>query len=383
MSTPSEIYLQGSNDPNVDVSLVQKAVEANDIVHLQGAFNFTGRETGPTNDQRIIEIRNDTRIVGELDAKNRRPVIIGGTRAFYVQAAGRRILFSKLRFLGSIGSAIQLKAAADVSIEQCRLDGITPLNALASGIVGGGVTGTLSILDNYISPDAYIASTDSSNGVVVTGPFADVEILRNFIQAATAHGIDVRDANCSVRIQMNQVSTGRGRSRGTGRAVDCIRCIGSGSHTVSDNQLLFSFYDGAAIRLGAVQGAQVNSNAINMSVSGDETPGLESAGIQVLGTSTDNHIGANVISGRARVALSVIHSDFPLDKPPNTTGDPLRTNLEENNHIDFAGTLADIEVGTGATFTSITAYPNNPNPSDGTILNRGTKTSVTGNYTFI
>jgi hypothetical protein len=73
--------------------------------------------------------------------------------------------------------------------------------------------------------------------------------------------------------------------------------------------------------------------------------------------------------------MSVIFSDFPLDRPTGS-GNPTDTTLKKNNHRDFDATLATIEVGPGAQDTKLTG-------GSGTIIDEGTGTVIDGDFQMI
>jgi hypothetical protein len=104
-----------------------------------------------------------------------------------------------------------------------------------------------------------------------------------------------------------------------------------------------------------------------------KVPGLQSAGVQVQGSANDNEILENRIKGRGRVAISVIFSDFALDMPPGTDGNPSATTFRGNNVQQFAPTVATVEVGAGAKDTTIVG-------GSGTLIDNGTGTVVQGNF---
>ena len=103
-------------------------------------------------------------------------------------------------------------------------------------------------------------------------------------------------------------------------------------------------------------------------------PGQQSAGVQVQGSAKGNEIGENRIKGRGRVAISVIFSDFSLDKPGTTDGKPSATSFQGNNVQQFAATLATVEIGEGAANTTIAG-------GSGTLIDKGIGTVVKGNFT--
>jgi hypothetical protein len=149
--------------------------------------------------------------------------------------------------------------------------------------------------------------------------------------------------------------------------------IGTGEYVVERNQFDCGFENAAVVRLGATKKAKITENEVMASVPQSKVPGLQSAGIQVQGTAEDNEIRENRIKGRGRVAISVIFSDFGLDKPGTTDGNPLATTFQGNNVQHFAPTVATVEVGVGAKNTTIAG-------GSGTLIDNGIGTVVHGNF---
>ena len=178
----------------------------------------------------------------------------------------------------------------------------------------------------------------------------DITISSNSIQTVTETGIAVIQAGGAVAIENNVVVTGdRGRSGLPGSFVQGIRSAGRGVITIQNNVVICGFPNGAGIRLQATTGAIVRGNDITMEVSplisNDAlNMNLQSAGIVIEGTATDNGIFNNTLSGRARVALSVIAADTPADRPPGTLGNPVGTRIQENDVGAFAASFSDLDI---------------------------------------
>jgi hypothetical protein len=185
--------------------------------------------------------------------------------------------------------------------------------------------------------------------------------------------MDVRDVSGPGRVERNIVETGTvGRSGLPGQFVDASRLIGSGEYLVERNQFDCGFENAAVVRLGGTKKAVIRQNEVVASVPAGKVPGLQSAGIQVQGSADDNEILENRVRGRGRVALSVIFSNFPLDKGSGT-GNPSGTKFQGNNVQQFVPTVATVEVGAGATNTTIVG-------GSGTLIDNGTGTVVQGNF---
>lgn len=173
---------------------------------------------------------------------------------------------------------------------------------------------------------------------------------------------------------------------------DAIRCIGPGSYDVEDNSLNCGSSDTslssgtenwAGIRLGGTSAALVKGNDVTMSLPAsllDSTvsQNLQNAAIMVEGTCSGNQIIGNTLHGRARVGLSVVHSDFGLDKPSGTLGNPAQTTCAENDLGDFAATFAAVEVSDGDLDAGESPTAPEPEPTDTVVTRRSASTIVAG-----
>jgi hypothetical protein len=208
----------------------------------------------------------------------------------------------------------------------------------------------------------------------MTGPADRLLIADNRIAGTTSHGIDLRDVKGPATVERNIVETGMvGRSGLPGSFVDALRLIGVGEYLVDHNQFDCGFENAAVVRLGGTSKAVIRQNEVVASVPASKVPGLQSAGVQVEGSAKDNEIMENRIKGRGRVAISVIFSDFKLDKPTGTDGNPSTTTFQGNNVQQFAPTVATVEVGAGAKTTTIVG-------GSGTLIDNGIGTVVQGNF---
>jgi hypothetical protein len=149
--------------------------------------------------------------------------------------------------------------------------------------------------------------------------------------------------------------------------------IGTGEYVVERNQFDCGFENAAVVRLGATNKAVIRQNEVVASVPQSRVPGLQSAGVQVEGSATGNEILENRIKGRGRAAISVIFSNFDLDKPGETDGNPSATTFQGNNIQRFAPTVATVEIGVGAAKTTIVG-------GNGTLIDNGIGTVVRGNF---
>lgn len=375
----------GQNNPGVDVPAVQQAVDAGGTVTLHGTFAFEGASLPGPSGTRVILVTGPVVIRGE-DA-----TIAGGGSAaqgglqavFLIDAPGVAVTIEGIDFRDGHMAAIRVVRSGDLRIADCRIEalvpslvtgGPAPQNAALAMDVRGGPFGSVEIHDNRV--DHAINSTDSFGGIFVIGRCDDLRIAGNHIDGSTSHGMDLRDVGAPARIESNTIRTGPfGRDGGPGRFVNALRLIGMGDYVVESNHLDCGFRNGAVVRLGGTKGAVVRGNEIVASVAPAETPGAQSAAVQVQGSAAGNRVLENRIRGRGRVALSVIHSDFPLDRPSGT-GNPAGTDLRDNETPGFDATLATVEVGAGAKGTKVIG-------DGGTIIDEGTGTVVEGGFQVI
>jgi hypothetical protein len=71
--------------------------------------------------------------------------------------------------------------------------------------------------------------------------------------------------------------------------------------------------------------------------------------------------------------MSVIFSNFDLDRPFGTDGTPSATKFQGNNVQQFAPSVATVEVGAGVNNTTIDG-------GSGTLIDNGIGTVVHGNF---
>jgi hypothetical protein len=386
-NSSAQTVVYGQADPSVDVLAVQAAVDMGGTVILRGTFDFleVSLPGGAGAPRRVITVTRAVRIHGE------EATILGGGSAaqagqqgvFLVDTTGN-VAITGIHFLSPHNTAIRVVRSGDVELAGNTVDGVIPSpvgtpagvqNAALAFHLNGGPFGAVSILEN----DIHIGGTedDSSGGIFViltVGAADSVAILANQVTGTTSHGMDVRNIGGPALIAENFVATGvLGRSGLPGQFVGALRIIGSGEYDVVGNYFDCGFENAAVVRLGGTSHAVVSQNVIVASVAAGQTPGLQSAGVQVQGSASGNEILENRIYGRARVAISVIHSDFALDRPPNSTGDPVDTTMTGNNHQHFDDTFATIEVGAGAVDTTIYG-------GSGTLVDEGSGTIAHGAY---
>jgi hypothetical protein len=368
----------GQDDATVDVPAVQQAVDAGGTVVLHGTFNFVNARLPGPGGSRVILVTGAVTIRGQ-DATIRGggSATSGGQQAvFLIDAPGADVTIESLRFVNPHNAAIRVTQSGDLRIANCQVEGMTPSavgvqNAALAVHLPGGPVGAVSILENRFQIGGTAA--DSVGGIIMTGPADRLLIADNRITGTTSHGMDLRDVNGPARVERNIIETGTvGRSGLPGQFVDALRLIGSGEYVVERNQFDCGFENAAVVRLGGTKKAVIRQNEVVASVPTGKVPGLQSAGVQVQGSANDNEILENRIKGGGRVAISVIFSNFPLDKA-NGTGNPLATRFQGNNVQQFAPTVATVEVGAGATDTRIVG-------GSGTLIDNGTGTVVQGNF---
>jgi Right handed beta helix region len=373
----------GQNNATVDVPAVQQAVEAGGTVVLHGTFNFVNaRLPGPLGSQ-VILVTSGVTIRGQdatiLGGGSDAP---GGQQAvFLIDAPGGDVTIEGLRFVNPHNAAIRVRRSGNLTIAKCQVDGMTPSQVATPGGVQnaalaihlpGGSVGAVSILENRFQIGG--TANDSIGGIIMTGPADRLLVADNRITGTTSHGMDLRDVKGPARVERNIVETGTvGRSGLPGQFVDALRLIGSGEYVVERNQFDCGFENAAVVRLGATKNAVIRQNEMRASVPEGNAPGLQSAGVQVEGSANGNEILENRIKGRGRAAISVIFSDFQLDKPTGTDGNPSATKFQGNNIQQFAPTVATVEIGAVAKNTTIDG-------GSGTLIDNGIGTVVHGNF---
>jgi hypothetical protein len=372
----------GQDNAIADVPAVQQAVDAGGTVVLHGTFNFVNARLPAPVGSRVILVTGAVTILGQ-DA-----TILGGGSAapgqqavFFIDAPGVDIAVDGLHFVNPHNAAIRVQRSGNLRIANCRVDGVTPsqvatpagpLNAALAAHLNGGPFGAVSIQNNHFEIGG--TADDSIGGIIMDGPADRLLIENNRIMGTTSHGMDLRNVKGPAQVQRNIVETGTtGRSGLPGQFVDALRLIGSGEYLVDQNKFDCGFENAAVVRLGGTQKAVIRQNEIVASVPDGNLPGQQSAGVQVQGSANDNEILENRIRGRGRVAISVIFSDFQLDKPSDTTGNPSATKFQGNNVQHFAPTVATVEIGAAATNTTIVG-------GSGTLIDNGIGTVVEGDF---
>jgi hypothetical protein len=376
------VDVMGQSNPAHDVPAVQQAVDAGGTVVLHGTFSFEGVNlpAPDTPETRVILVGKAVEIRGE------NATILGGgsladggfQASFLVTAPDAHVTFERIRFVQPHNAAIRVRQAGALRIQACEIDGVVPTalgpvnGGLGIDLRGGGPFGAVAIVDNRLRIGG--SDKDATGGIAIAGTATRVEITGNRINETTAHGMNVQNVGGPARIERNIVVTGPiGRGGEPGSFVNALRVLGPGSYRVVRNELDCGFPNAAVVRIAATTGAEVRQNEILASIAANEIPGDESAGIQVRGSAVDNQVLQNRVRGRGRVALSVVGSEFPLDKPTGTDGNPRGTTFTGNNIQQFDSTVASVEIGQGVVNTKIVG-------GSGTIIDNGTGTVVQGNF---
>jgi hypothetical protein len=378
----------GQANPAVDVPAVQEAVDAGGTVVLKGTFNFEGvSQPGP---DPFGVFRGAILVTAPVVIRGEAATIHGGgsttdggfQAAFLVIAPGSDVALEGLRFVSPANAAIRVAGAGSLRIAGCEVDGVVPTVLAApdgSSITGalgfhllGAALGAVTIVDNDIRIGG--SAKQSTGGINVLAPVERVEIIGNRIRETTAHGMNLQNVGGPALIERNVVETGPvGRSGEPGEFVDALRVLGTGEYRVLRNDFDCGTANCAGVRVAATTNAEIRQNEIVLSVTPDEVPGSESAGIQVRGTALDNRVLQNRIRGRGRVAISVVHSSFPPDRPPGTDGNPAGNNFQGNNFQQFDATVAAVEIGEGVRDTTIVG-------GSGILIDHGTGTVAQGNF---
>jgi hypothetical protein len=378
----ADISVIGTGNPAVDVAAVQAAVDAGGVVKLQGRFSFDV----PPVDDRTILVTTGVVVEGIPDADGNMPVITGGVKPFQVNAPGQPVAFRALRFVGAKLTVIEVRAADDVVIEHCRIEGVEPLFAsaiganLAIGVVlgfftTGQVVGDISIGDNYFDIGGTASDRTEAIAAIAVGRAdrpAKLVVTENTVRNTVAHGIDIRNIVGRAAIERNDVSTGEAGGQMVpfgDRFVDGIRVLGAGSYLVAHNQIRVGYENAAGIRLqggptAPVADAIVFGNDVTMDVPDSATFGSESAGIEVRRSAVGNTVLSNRIRGRAEAAIALI---------AEPAGTPRDTTFMGNNYTSFDASLADVYIATGVLDTTVIG-------GQGTVLDQGVGTVIKGGY---
>jgi hypothetical protein len=367
-----DVVVVGTGDSTRDIPAVQAAVDQGGRVCLQGDFAF---ELVPTHDRTIV-VKNAVVISGAADDEGTRATIVGGSTPFSVEAPGASVTIQGLRFDRTVRAALTVRAAGGVVIANCVIGHVEPTFTPAAdprtkvnaGILvfplhapPENVSGNVSIIDNDID----LGGTDINRGfgiqIISSGKSpdkeVDVHVSGNQIRNTVAISIDMRDIAGRAEVDRNVITTGAiggaccgSVGGGPNALVGGIRCLGTGSYTITHNTVDSAFGNAAGIRVQSRNGSRpvthalVFDNDITMSADAGTVFGTESAAIEIRGAANDNVVAHNRIHGSARFALSVV---------PESPNIPSNNSFLMNHERDFAPSIADVFVGQGVMNTII------------------------------
>ena len=337
-----------TGDPAIDPVIVQQAVDAGGTVVLRGTFNFGTSGS--------VAVGSAVTLVGEDGA-----TIVGGPTSLFgplatllVDAPGADVTIKRLRFENAARPFLARRAGWLTVTESA-------FHNTDSGVVLAPTQGFAFDRISITNSDFRSIGRDAVALVPPIGSnfasFAnEITVARNSVRGVMRSGIDIAGPAGVVVIDDNDVHTGSNQLQsGTpGQFVQGIRAARLPSVAIRRNRVMCGFPNGAGIRLAAASAALVTENRVVMDVSADIPDAQlnlnrQSAAIVVQGSASNNLLTDNIVEGRARVALSVISSEFALDRPLLTDGAPAGTRLIENDARAFAATFRDVEVGRGAT----------------------------------
>lgn len=389
MMAAAQTVVTGTGDPNVDVPAVQAALNVGGDVRLVGTFSF---DRPPVNDRTVV-ISKAVSVTGAADEQGGRATILGGWRAFEVNAPGARVSIEGIRFVGPELFAIEGKGGVrGLRIANCKFEGVRPRNRPPNGFVAGAISifpsnralimGDVTLLDNEI--DVGGSATERTYGILVlsvgtASDPADVQIAGNRVANVTGHGIDLRQLAGRAAVERNEIRAGAVGGQQVALAdvfVNGIRVLGTGSYLVRHNRVECGFENAAGIRLQGnstaqpLTGATVESNEIVMTFPEGAVPGGQSAGIEIRRAASGNAVLHNRITGRARAAVSLVSDPTT---PAGAFLTPASNTFVGNNLSNFLSTLADVFVGPRVTATTVVG-------GGGSVADLGADTLMKGGY---
>jgi DNA-binding SARP family transcriptional activator len=326
-----------TGDPLKDVRAVQAALDGGaDTVVMLGDFSFAAPPTKSV-DPRLasgwdpadaeIRVSKTVTILGERNDRGEMATIKSGTIPFYIDAPGERVTIRGLRFIRPIHAAILVRAARGLEISFSRIEGLVPLpngnagisintrgdmSLLSGGSNAENVSGHLLIANNEIDGTGGTAQAPTAGVLVISvgrspDREADIDIVSNRISNMTAPTINIRGVEGSVRLTGNQLRT----STEAVADVDAVRLVNGRSILMANNVVECRWPNAAAIQVYSpfaerpTEQVRVENNEVLMLPSPDVALGDFSAGISIRGFARRNGIRGNIISGRARTALSM------------------------------------------------------------------------------
>jgi hypothetical protein len=363
----------GTGNPDIDVPVVQAALDQGGEVILKGHFSFERAPRIPTAwpglPPATTLISKAVVISGTREDDGDLTTIEGGTIPFYVDAQGVPVTFQRLRFIRPIQSAIFAYAVSGLTIASSKIERIVPpANTPSSGIWIGmfgvpmpgnpghpeNISGMLSIVNNYIDVAGGKRGIDNTLGITVFSagvPGAEVEahVSGNNISNSTEPAINFRRIVGRADIEGNVITTGPVFGSASRNMV--IRVANLGSYLIVHNSIDCGWAKEAAgigvfsqIPAWPMEHAIVVDNSLTMSPPEGTVLGAGSAGILMDGNARTNVVLNNRIRGRATAGITLAVT---------SGGIPDSNALVLNHFDDFQPSVADIFVGNGVTNTRI------------------------------
>src|SRR5258708_25308518 len=117
------VVVAGTGDPDLDVPVVQAAVDQGGSVVLMGHFSFERPPTTPggATYNRMVTVSKAVVISGGADGNGDSPTIRGGDWPFFVDALGAQVTIQGLHFVRPTSGAIWIFAVGGLTIAGCRV----------------------------------------------------------------------------------------------------------------------------------------------------------------------------------------------------------------------------------------------------------------------
>jgi len=201
--TSTHVY--GTDDPAVDVQVVQDAVDNYDIVYLHGIFDF----------DRQVDITRSVEILGEgidTDGEYLTRIKGGGWGALRSDSPENTDIEWAVRDIEFDGAscAIQTRASKRFEVTGCSIS----LSSTGAGqgislsgpwpVLGQGVTGSVTIEDNYIDLSGVATR---GFGIYCQSIFADIEVADNIVKNFFETGLWINSAG-KIEITDNTITAG-------------------------------------------------------------------------------------------------------------------------------------------------------------------------------
>jgi hypothetical protein len=374
-AVPQATVVVGTGKPDVDVPIVQAAVDRGGNVILKGHFSFDRLPSIPTafREMATVRVSQAVAISGTHNEDDEMTSIEGGTIPFYVEAPGASVTIQNVRFVRPTGNGIEVSAVNGLTIASCRFEGTVPVpgtpSTSAIAIVTTltpptpaqpghpeNVSGRLVIANNSI--DA-VGGTERDNKLGITifsvgqpsENEVDIYVTENQIRNVTEPAINIRRIGGRAHVEGNMITTGPVSSQSAPRP-EAIRVVNIGSYVIARNSIDCQWPDPDAMGIGVfsqntawpMEHAVVLDNEVTMLSPKGTVFGTLNAGIEIRGFAQDNVIANNRIRGRARAALAL--DVFNGGIPENNA-------FALNRFDDFEASRANVFVDVGVTDTLI------------------------------